>query len=134
MRRVLIDDDEAVACLRHDVVLVHLRADGAERAVDDIVVASLAACSRTSPLGASSTAKGACIVSAKPVRRHEPAPGANRGVRQNAGCEALNRQHAAPRRSPMPGGRQRLGAVRRPSAPARDPHRESEPRPSPDAR
>ena len=34
VRRVLVDDDQAVARLRHDVSLVHLRARGAERALD----------------------------------------------------------------------------------------------------
>ena len=36
MRGVLVDDDEAVARLRHDVGLVHLRARGAERPVEQI--------------------------------------------------------------------------------------------------
>ena len=34
MRGVLVDDDQAVARLRHDVGLVHLRARGAERPLD----------------------------------------------------------------------------------------------------
>ena len=36
MRGVLVDDDQAVAGLRHDIGLVHLRARGAERAVDQV--------------------------------------------------------------------------------------------------
>ena len=36
MRGVLVDDDQAVARLRHDVGLVHLRARGAERPLDQI--------------------------------------------------------------------------------------------------
>ena len=34
MRGVLVDDDQPIAGLRHDVGLVHLRARGAERAVE----------------------------------------------------------------------------------------------------
>ena len=34
MRGVLVDDDDAVARLRHDIGLVHLRARGAERPVE----------------------------------------------------------------------------------------------------
>ena len=34
MRGMLVDDDEAVARLRHDVVLVDLRPRGAERMLD----------------------------------------------------------------------------------------------------
>ena len=36
MGGVLIDDDDAVARLRHDVGFVHLRAGGAERPVEEI--------------------------------------------------------------------------------------------------
>ncbi len=36
MRGVLVDDDQAVAGLRHDIGLVHLRARRAERAVDQL--------------------------------------------------------------------------------------------------
>ena len=36
VRGVLVDDDEAVAGLRHDIGLMQLRARGAERTVDQI--------------------------------------------------------------------------------------------------
>ena len=36
MRGVLVDDDDAVARLRHDIGLVHLRARGAERPVEQV--------------------------------------------------------------------------------------------------
>ena len=36
MRGVLIDDDETVARLRHDVGVVHLRARGAERVFERV--------------------------------------------------------------------------------------------------
>ena len=65
MRGVLVDDDDAVARLRHDVGLVHLRARRAERPVEQIGARLGQASTRASADGAP-TSNAACAASAKP--------------------------------------------------------------------
>ena len=64
MRRVLVDDDEAVARLRDDVGFVQLRARGAERRLAAPAPAS--SCARASAIGAPAS-KAACGWSSKPA-------------------------------------------------------------------
>ena len=76
MRGVLIDDDDAVARLRHDVGLVHLRARRAERAVEQIG-RGLGDSTRASADGAPMS-NAACAASAKPASAVAPCVGKRR--------------------------------------------------------
>ena len=90
MRGVLVDDDEAVAGLRHDIGLVHLRARGAERPVEQ-VGRGLGDATRVSAAGAP-TSKAACAASAKPA----PQRGAARcGSGARASAASPSRRAAA---------------------------------------
>ena len=96
MRGVLVDDDQAVARLRHDVGLVHLRARGAERPVEQ-VGRGLDDCRRAQSADGAPTSKAACAASAKPARS---------ATRQRA---AVGSGRAGERRQSKPARRQAAG-------------------------
>ncbi len=101
VRRVLIDDDEAVARLRHDIGLVHLRARRAERPVEQprarVRRVRRARIGRGAP-----TSKAACAASAKPARRATRRRRRRRRTRAspNRGAAAPPRRNAAMVASP----------------------------------
>ncbi len=121
MRGVLVDDDEAVAGLRDDVGLVHLRARGAERALDADRARPRPASTRASADGAP-TSKAACAASAKPTRaaaRDAAKPA------EPAGRAGERRQSQAPPRCAETAGRNAAMVASPPVVAARWPSRAS---------
>ena len=93
VRGVLVDDDEPVARLRHDIGLVHLRARGAERPVDAGRAQARSTSTRASAEGPP-TSKAACAASAKPSA---VAPRIGIGTPRGSG-RAGERRQSQPRR------------------------------------
>ncbi len=118
MGGVLIHDDEAVAGLRDDVGLVHLRAGGAERAIEQIrrrrhrrcghravgAPTSNAACAASArPCTSGAAARKAAGVDRSEGRRAAPVP-VERGSPRAPGLPAGTRSRLRRRCSPRRGG------------------------------